>query len=313
MATGQTRVVASAETVTVGDGRELAYAEYGDPEGTPVVFCHGMPGSRVSASVARDRKADLGVRVIAPDRPGVGQSAFAGVRPLADWAEDVATLMDALGVDEYGVAGFSAGAPYALACAAHTPGRVTRCVVASGAPPPAAAHHLDGFTRALTAVSRHSAHLARPLAWLLCRQVTGASRFTDVVGDPRDGDLADPRFGETGRILLSDCRECVRQGAKAVAVDYACHARDWDFDLADVEVPARVVHGDADDAVPLAVAEYVAGELPDAELTVYENAGHYRPIVEHVGDVFGWPAGVDVADEAGDGAAEQPEGAAEAD
>jgi pimeloyl-ACP methyl ester carboxylesterase len=296
MATGGPRASADADTVTVGDGRELAYAEYGDPDGDPVVFCHGMPGSRVSGSVARDQKADLGVRVVAPDRPGVGRSEFAGVRPLADWAEDVADLMDALGVDEYGVTGFSAGAPYAQACAAHTPGRVRRCVVASGAPPPAAVGHLDGFTRGLTAVSRYSVHLARPLAWLLCRQVRGAERFTDVVGDPRDGDLADPRFGETGRILLSDCREAVRQGAKAVAADYACHARDWDFDLSEVAVPTRVVHGDADDTVPVAVAEHVADRLPNAGLTVYENAGHYRPVVERIEDVFGWPAGVDAVD-----------------
>lgn len=310
MGSGQTRTVEGADAVTVGDGRELAYAEYGDPDGTPVVFCHGMPGSRVSGSIARDRKADLGVRVIAPDRPGIGQSTFAGVRPLADWAADVADLMDALGIDEYGVTGFSAGAPYALACAAHTTDRVRRCVVASGAPPPAAVQHLTGFTRALTAAGRHSVHLARPLSWLLCRQVRRATRFTDVVGDPRDGDLADPRFGETGRILLSDCREAVRQGGRAVAVDYACHARDWDFNLDEVAVPTRVVHGGADDVVPLAVAEYVSDQLQNAGVTVYENAGHYRPIVERIEDVFGWPAGFEV-DEADDGSATA--GAAEVD
>lgn len=294
MASDRDRAVEGAETVTVGDGRELAYAEYGDPDGVPVVFVHGMPGSRVSASVARDRKADLGVRVVAPDRPGVGQSEYAGVRPLAAWAEDVNALADALGLGEYGVAGFSAGGPYALAVAAHAPERVTRCAVASGAPPRGVATgELAGFDRAMRAVTRRSVTLGRPLAWLLCRRVRRASRFTDVVGDPRDGDLADPRFGETGRILLSDCREAVRQGARAVATDYAVLARDWDFDLGDVAVPTRVFHGGDDDAVPVAAAEHVADAIPDAALTVYENAGHYRPIVEQVDDVFGWPAGVD--------------------
>ncbi|MFB6072175.1 MAG: alpha/beta fold hydrolase [Halobacterium sp.] len=291
MPPGETRVAEGAETVELPDGRELAYAEYGDPDGVPVFFFHGLPGSRVSGSLSRNRKADLGVRVLAPDRPGFGRSEYAGDRSFADWAEDVAALADALAVEEYGVVGFSGGGPYALACAAHTPERVTGCSVVSGAGPPGVAtDDHRRFDRAIRGAARHSVHLARPLAWLLVRRVEAADRFTDVVGEPRDGDLADPRLGETGRILLSDFRESVRQGPTAVARDYAVLARDWDFDLADVAAPTRVFHGSADAAVPPAVGEHVAGEVPDADLTVYDGADHFRPVTEHVADVYGWLA-----------------------
>ena len=279
-----------AERGDSGGDRTLAYAEYGDPDGTPLVFCHGLPGSRIQGSLLREAARDCGARVLAPDRPGIGQSGTAGVRPLGDWADDVATLADRLGIDEYAVVGFSAGGPRALACAARTPERVTRCVVASGSPPPRLADELDGFVRAATRLGRHSVHLARPLAWLLCRQVDGATRFTDVVGDPRNGDLANPRLGETGRVLLSDARESVRQGPRSVAAEFATLGRDWGFDLGDVAVPTRVVHGALDETVPVSVGEHVADRVPDAEFVVQENAGHYLVLTEHVDDVVAWAA-----------------------
>ncbi|MFB6269676.1 MAG: alpha/beta fold hydrolase, partial [Halobacterium sp.] len=232
------------DAVELPDGRTLAYAEYGDPDGVPVFFFHGTPGSRVSGSVARDEKADVGARVVAPDRPGMGRSDYQAGRSLADWPEDVEVLADELGFDEYGVVGFSGGGPYALACASLTPERVTRCAVVSGVAPPDVTNDEQGwFERAVSASTRLSPHLGRPLTWLMGRVIDDADGFTDVVGDPKDGDLADPRLGETGRIMLSDFREGVRQGSLALAADFSVVHGDWGFDLGDVAVPTRVFHG----------------------------------------------------------------------
>jgi len=291
MATGQARARGGVQSVLLDDDRALAYAEYGDPDDAPLVFCHGLPGSRIQGSLLREAAREHGVRVLAPDRPGIGRSGAAGVRPLGNWAEDVATLATHLDIDEYGVVGFSAGGPHALACAARTPERVTRCVVASGSPPPALADELDGFVRAATGIGRYSVHLALPLAWLLCRHVDGAARFTDVAADPRDGDLANPRLGETGRVLLSDAREAVQQGPRAVATEFAALGRDWGFDLGDVAVPTQVVHGALDEAVPVSVGEYVADSVPGAEFVVHENAGHYLLLTEHADDIVAWASG----------------------
>ena len=299
-----------ASEVTLPDGRTLAYAEYGDLEGAPVLSFHGTPGSRVSASVARETMTRAGVRLIAPERPGFGHSEYTPDWSFADWADDVAALTDALGVAEYGVVGVAAGGPYALGCAAHTPERVTRCAVVSGVPPPKVAREeTTRFDRALFSLARWSPHLGRPLAWLLRRRIRDADRFTDVVGDPTDGDLSDPRFGETGRILLSDLREGVKQGSLHVATDYGVLASPWDFELLDVGAPTRVYHGGTDETVPLAAAEHVAHHVTDAELVVYEDEGHRRPPVEHAADVYGWAAGV--AEESDDGERPAKKGAAD--
>ncbi|WP_353635133.1 alpha/beta hydrolase [Halobacterium sp. NMX12-1] len=280
---------APTDEVQLPDGRTLAYATYGHPDGAPVVFCHGTPGSRISGRLGADATAEAGVRVIAPDRPGFGASDRQRGQTFADWAGDVAALTSELGVEEYGVVGFSGGGPYALACAAHTPGRVSRCAVVSGVGPPGSERGDLGFERALASASRVSPQFGRPLVWLMARAVASADSFTDVVGDA-DADLADPRRGESGRVLLADFREGLRQGTTPLATDYGVLYGDWDFDLADVTVPTRVFHGREDANVPLAAGERVASAVPDADLAVYENAGHFRPIVEEARDVYGWAA-----------------------
>jgi len=273
--------------VLLPDGRTLAYAELGDRDGEPVFFFHGTPGSRLSGSLGSDVKDEVGARVVAPDRPGFGASDPQPGREFADWAGDVAALADELGIDEYGVVGFSGGGPYALACAAHTPERVTRCAVVSGVGPPGAERGDLGFERALAAAARVSPHLGRPFVWLMARVVERAETFTDVVGE-QGSDLAGPRYGETGRVFLADFREGLSQGTRPLAAEYGLLYDDWDFDLEDVGVPTRVFHGDSDENVPLAAGDRVADEVPNADLTVCADSGHFQPIVEHVRDVYGW-------------------------
>src|SRR5271167_4350698 len=85
-------------SVTLPDGRELAYEEYGDPAGDPVLSFHGGLSSRLDAAPAHQAALDLGVRLISPDRPGIGLSTFQPGRRLLDWPADVAALTEALGI-----------------------------------------------------------------------------------------------------------------------------------------------------------------------------------------------------------------------
>ena len=96
-------------TIELSDGRTLAYAEYGDPDGTPVFCFHGVIGSRLMWSLAADEASDRGIRLVAQDRPGFGGSDFQAGRRLLDWPGDVCALADHLGVDRFGVVGFSGG------------------------------------------------------------------------------------------------------------------------------------------------------------------------------------------------------------
>ncbi|MGH3256168.1 MAG: alpha/beta fold hydrolase [Streptosporangiaceae bacterium] len=109
----------------------LGYAEYGPAAGPPLFLFHGLPGSRLAVPEMWPEDP-VAVRVIAPDRPGVGSSAFQPGRRLTDWAADIGQLADSLGMERFLVAGFSGGGPHALAVAHSLPDRVIAAGSISG-------------------------------------------------------------------------------------------------------------------------------------------------------------------------------------
>jgi pimeloyl-ACP methyl ester carboxylesterase len=100
-----------ASYVQLSDGRQVGYQEYGDREGRPVFFFHGWIGSRLDFGPNDDIARELGMRVIAVDRPGCGSSDFQQDRRLLDWPDDVSEVADALGFEQFAICGHSFGGP----------------------------------------------------------------------------------------------------------------------------------------------------------------------------------------------------------
>ncbi|MFC2004784.1 alpha/beta fold hydrolase [Chloroflexota bacterium] len=134
------------QTIKLKDGRSLGYAEYGSPEGKPVFYFHGFPGSRLDwpFSDANDSAAQLNARIIAVDRPGMGLSDFKRGRELLDWPDDVIELADALQVDRFAALGISGGGPYAAVCAFKIPERLTATAIVCGMGPAEAPGSKEG-------------------------------------------------------------------------------------------------------------------------------------------------------------------------
>src|SRR5258708_22742464 len=107
-----------------GDGSVIALEVAGEQGATPLLFCHALADSRLSARLFTHAARELGLRVVAPDRPGVGETDPRRLRRLADWVEDAALVLDGLRAGSAALLGISAGGPVPAAC----PGRV---------PPPA--------------------------------------------------------------------------------------------------------------------------------------------------------------------------------
>jgi len=110
-------------TISIIDGRGLAYADYGDPRGMLVFFFHGIPGSCFFRP--QDGKTThLQVRLICTDRPGYGASTFQPGRRILDWPGDITQLAHPLGIEKISAAGHSDGGPYVAACAYAFPYRM---------------------------------------------------------------------------------------------------------------------------------------------------------------------------------------------
>src|SRR6266581_8332533 len=107
--------------VSLENGRVIAFEEYGDATGVPVIFCHGWPSSRTMARLTDEPARDLGIRIISPDRPGISRSSLHPNRKLADWPRVIERVLDHAGIGEFRALAISGGAPYAYAMAATMP------------------------------------------------------------------------------------------------------------------------------------------------------------------------------------------------
>jgi pimeloyl-ACP methyl ester carboxylesterase len=280
MARGSSTV---GRTIGLRDGRALGYAEWGALDGAPVMYFHGLPGSRLDLApepfAAAARAA--GVRAIAVDRPGFGLSEFQPGRRYLDWPADVAQLADVLGLERFAVLGYSCGGPYAAACAQAIPDRLTATAIVSGVGPPDMPRFSDGLGRA----DRRLIPLARRAPWLarlgVRRALRTAERDPDRFLAEFEGELSPP-----DRKLLSspDVREAVRTsfleagraGPRGMVHDWAVWGRRWDLRLEAIAGPVHVQmwHGDRDATVPLHHAEEVARRVAGARLIVWNGEGH---------------------------------------
>src|SRR5215467_10094350 len=112
------------DIVQLHDGAVVAFEEYGEPTGLPVIFCHGWPSSRTMAQLAHEPARSVGVRIISPDRPGISGSTMHFDRTLSDWPSVVKRLVDDLGLNHFRILAISGGAPYAYTTAVAMLGRV---------------------------------------------------------------------------------------------------------------------------------------------------------------------------------------------
>lgn len=287
-------------TVQVCDGRSLRYASYGDPDGRPVLFLHGIPGSRVLGGLFDGPARQAGVRLLAPDRPGYGDSDPDPQRTLADTATDVTAVLDDAGVDRAAVVGFSGGGAVGLALATEYPGRTaTLDLVATAVPP--------GLSAGRPPVQRLLGLLARRTPRVLRALLAGQARLAAHAPPPvvtaqyTDSD-ARPVPDGVAAVTAADFRTALSSTTRGTVTESALLADDWEVTLDAVRCPVRVWHGEHDTNVPVASARQLAGTLPTGALRVLDGRDHLGTLAQardhllaarHAGDrVPEDPAGV---------------------
>ncbi|KAI2627191.1 Alpha/Beta hydrolase protein [Xylaria nigripes] len=103
-------------------GRIISFSEVGDPEGSAVFCCVGMGLTRYITAFYDELALALKLRLITPDRPGVGDSeAYDGTTTPLSWPDDVYAICQKLKITKFSILAHSAGAIYALATALRMP------------------------------------------------------------------------------------------------------------------------------------------------------------------------------------------------
>lgn len=269
-----------AEFIKRKNDRQLTYSEFGDPDGKAVFFFHGWPGARLQGAMIDSSARALGLRIIAPDRPGFGLSDYQPGRSILDWPSDVTELADQLGMDRFAVLGLSGGAPYALACAFKIPPRLIAVSLVSGIGPsdsPGAAEGVSPQLRRLIHLCRIAPWFVRIMLWRSTRkgQKDPEGAFASLLSslpEPDQNALSQPGVKEMAWAARADS---YRAGCRGHYLEIRLFARPWGFQREEIEIPIHLWHGEEDRDILLITAQRQTEALPECRSHFLPGEGHY--------------------------------------
>lgn len=273
--------------VDLPDGTTVGLYEYGDPGGRPVLVFHGVPSCGAGFPWADEPARARGLRLVAPDRPGIGRSSGPPLDRVRDYPARIEALADALGIDRFAVWGYSGGGPFAVACAGSP--RVTATVVAAGMGQMGVWAEAGDFAktdRQFLELAPKRPGVARAVlgftARLAKRSPRSALRSFAKELSPADREVL-PMLGPPEDAMALFVR-AFSSGARGVVDDYRVIARPWGGTL-EALGPVTIFQGDDDTMVPLRHAEALAEALPGSTLVIWPGEGHLATIT-HVGEVL---------------------------
>jgi pimeloyl-ACP methyl ester carboxylesterase len=295
------------QSFTLPDNRVLGYAEYGDPEGYPLMFFHGFPSCRYEVWAIHAMVKRKQIRLIAPDRPGFGLSTYQPDRRIIDYASDISQLANHLDLDRFAIIGASGGGPYALACAKEMPAKRLSAVglLASAGPWCTGVKGEEEMDKKLMRDERASSKLfasgvrsAPRLTKLIARVFVGATKWlfsqrwivkqidkrlrslnkkkeaSSKASRPGAGP-AGWQEGEglpgPGEFLAYVFKETFRQGTDSTLQEAAILFSPWGFDVSEISYDEiQLYHGTKDINAPINQIRYVVERLPHCTLKEYE-------------------------------------------
>ncbi|UOQ50985.1 alpha/beta fold hydrolase [Hymenobacter cellulosivorans] len=287
-------VFAQPTLVTLPDQRRLEIIRHGDPTHQPVLFHHGYASSGLSIPPNAELLAQLELQILAPNRPGSGNSDVHRHLTLESFAEDVFFALDALGIrGPLPVLGWSAGGLYAQAQAALYISRVTALHLLSTCLPlgePETYRALPPRWKTIKFLNDYAAGLAKPVFRRLSQQWTREpdrmiDRFMNMLGPAEQEEAGNP----VSRMVLRDAAQhaFTHQG-QGVYYDGQALCRRPEFTLAAIRAPTTIWHGTADFIWHPAPIHYLSTRLPHATLRMLPDEGHmlflryWRQILQQV-------------------------------
>ncbi|WP_255374121.1 alpha/beta fold hydrolase [Synechococcus sp. MW101C3] len=273
--------------------RTLAYLETGDDGGPLVIHHHGGPSSRLEALLFDSCASAHGLRFVCVDRPGIGGSDLQPGRTFASWANDLQTLADSLGAQQFAVTGWSEGGPWALAAAAYLdPGRLAHVTCIAGA-----SYGTFGdnwavkYQSSVDALGGRLALHFQP-GFRLMYELLGLSAthfeanylqaLRKSMGVSDQEVLADEQVCQS---FLEASRECFRQGVEGLVADATMLYEAWPFDMTKVTRPVHFWQGTDDKLVPEPINRMVADKTPGAIWRSISGGGHFIAI-SHANEIL---------------------------
>jgi pimeloyl-ACP methyl ester carboxylesterase len=266
----------ASDVINLPDGRRLRWHEFGDPDGSPVIYTTGTPVSGLGGAWYDQTARAAGLRWISPDKPGYGGSDYHRERSLVSWADDLAALAGHLGLDRFALAGESGGGPFTLAAAHRLSDRVSvvALIASAGAGRRSRAERAgqQARIRFYGLLARNAPALnAVPLTVMRWSLASPARRERSL----RREMATTPEAKQAGlRLEFEAVADALRQGTRAAVQELALIIPPWPFPLSEIKTPVHLWHGARDTNAPIAIARRLAHELPDAILHASDSSDH---------------------------------------
>ena len=278
-------------------GRTLEVVEAGASDGPVVVKHHGTPGSGLFYRSEVESAEARGLRLVTYSRPGYAASSPDTGRDVASAADDVAAILDGLGVERFATYGWSGGGPHALACAALLGGRCVAAATLAGVGPADAPgfDFMAGMGEGNVA-EFGAAREGRDALTEFCRpDAAGLAETTpEQLADafrPHLSDVdAEALTGELAEHLLQSIVEGLAPGVEGWVDDDLAFLAPWGLDVGAIEVPVLVWQGEEDLMVPAPHAAWLRAHVAGAEGETLPGEGHFTVFTNRVGDVHAWLA-----------------------
>ena len=290
----QCDAVNTENLIQLPDGAVVAFEEYGDANGVPVIFCHGWPSSRTMARLTDEPARELGIRIVSLDRPGIRGSSLQPNRKLSDWPCLLEQVVERLDLPEFRMLAISGGALYAYATAVAMPERVRAIAIVGGAPPMAEITDGEGLLplyrwmlalyRSRPGLLRRCFYLVRP--FLSVRSPVRFRPFVLKMLRLRRCDADSLRNAAAFEAVFESQRLAWRASAEGVMADAEIYAQPWGFAIEDVRVPVRLWHGKEDRAFSVQLAEQMVKRLPNCKSRFVNDAGHYSLPIRHMREIL---------------------------
>jgi len=278
--------------IQLANGRKLAYCEYGDPDGKPVFYFHGTPGSRYEPGLGDSAGKKYGYRVIALDRPGIGQSDHVSGRKLLDWPVEIGEAANLLGLKQFGVMGVSGGGAYALACSYAMPERLLFTVIMGSWAPVA---EQPALWDEMAPLDRFFGKLSKQVPWAFyapfsligsaAKKLSPKNFIRSLNSSMSEADIVLMENDDQARFFAEDVKEAFRQGVRGPADDAIILYGDWGFKIEEIGVEVNLFHGEEDMFSPFTFALYLDEKIPRSHLHSFPGEGHLF-LINIFGEVF---------------------------
>lgn len=277
-------MVNQKEKYKLSDGRTISYVEFGDKNGVPVFYAHGCPSSCLDAQIFHEEALRCNFRIIATDRPGMGESSNMEKRCLLDYPRDIEKLANGLSIDKFGVIGWSGGGAFTIACAYALADRLLFNIT------------LAGYVNFFELTNARDLFKSKLDQVSIAFAMKYPSLFTLMFGAMNLFQKALPRLFYRifvsglclndreiaknltfRKMLIESLTDSFRQGSEGVRKDTLIHYADWEFRLEDINFKLHVFHGTEDTLVPIEFSLFIKKRSKNCYIHVLDQEGHFFP------------------------------------